>query len=133
MCGQSGGCMSLGEGMPINTFTEQKINTHSSATETKLVAANDFRPIILWTNYFLEAQGYGNQYTFLYQDNQSALLLENNGCKSSSISTVDYISSPTASTTMNSLLSIVPWKRWLAISSSNPCKANSSINFDASS
>jgi hypothetical protein len=40
--------------------------------------------IILWTNYFLEAQGYGHQDIILYQDNQSVILLENNGQKSSS-------------------------------------------------
>ncbi len=40
-------------------------------------------PIILWTNYFLEAQGYGHQDTILYQDNQSAILLERNGRASS--------------------------------------------------
>jgi hypothetical protein len=69
--------------MPINTSTKQKLNTRSS-TETELVAADNFMPIILWTNYFLEAQGYGHQDTILYQDNQSAILLEKNGCKSSS-------------------------------------------------
>jgi hypothetical protein len=83
MRGHSGGCMSLGEGMPINTSTKQKINTRSS-TETELVAADDFMPIILWTNYFLDAQGYGTNDTILYQDNQSAILLEKNGRKSSS-------------------------------------------------
>jgi hypothetical protein len=75
--------MSLGQGMPINTSTKQKINTRSS-TETELVAADDFMPIILWTNYFLDAQGYGTEDTILYQDNQSAILLERNGRKSSS-------------------------------------------------
>mgnify|MGYP000055058244 CR=1 FL=1 len=83
MRGHSVGCMSLGKGMPINTSTKQKINTRSS-TETGLVAADDFMPIILWTNYFLEAQGYGHQDTILFQDNQSAILLEKNGRKSSS-------------------------------------------------
>jgi hypothetical protein len=83
MRGHSGGCMTLGKGMPINSSTKQKINTRSS-TETELVAADDFMPIILWTNYFLEAQGYGHQDTILYQDNQSAILLEKNGRKSSS-------------------------------------------------
>ena len=38
---------------------------------------------ILWTQYFLEAQGYNNQGTFLYQDNKSAILLESNGKVSS--------------------------------------------------
>jgi hypothetical protein len=75
--------MSLGQGMPINTSTKQKINTRSS-TETELVAADDFMPIILWTNYFLDAQGYSTHDTILYQDNQSAILLEKNGRKSSS-------------------------------------------------
>jgi hypothetical protein len=37
---------SLGKDMPINTSTKQKINTRSS-TETELVAADDFMPIIL--------------------------------------------------------------------------------------
>jgi hypothetical protein len=83
MRGHSGGCMSLGNGMPINTSTKQKLNTRSS-TETELVAADDFMPIILWTNYFLEAQGYGHQDTILFQDNQSAMLLEKNGRRSSS-------------------------------------------------
>ena len=68
MRGHSGGCLSLGKGMPINTSTKQKLNTCSS-TETELVASDDFMPIILWTNYFLEAQGYGSQNTILYQDN----------------------------------------------------------------
>ena len=75
--------MSLGQGMPINTSTKQKINTRSS-TETELVAADDFMPIILWTNYFLDGQGYGTHDNILYQDNQSAILLEKNGRKSSS-------------------------------------------------
>jgi hypothetical protein len=83
MCGHCGGCVSLGKGMPINTSTKQKINTRSS-TETELVAADDFMPIILWTNYFLEAQGYGHQDTIIYQDNQSAILLKKNGRKSNS-------------------------------------------------
>ena len=49
-----------------------------------LPAANDFMLIILCTNSFLESQGYGHQDTILYKDNQSAILLEKNGRKSSS-------------------------------------------------
>jgi hypothetical protein len=74
MRGHSGGRMSLGEGMSINTSTKQKLNTHSS-TETELVAADNFMPIILWTNYFLKVQGYGHQDMILYH--QIAMLLEN--------------------------------------------------------
>jgi hypothetical protein len=83
MRSQTGGCMSLGKGMPINTWTKQKLNTHS-LTKTELVAADDFMPIILWTNYFLKTQSYGHQDTILYQDNQSDILLKKNGCKSNS-------------------------------------------------
>ena len=67
----------------INTSTKQKINTRSS-TETEIVAADDLMPMILWTNYFLEAQGYGATSSILYQDNKSAILLQKNGRKSSS-------------------------------------------------
>jgi hypothetical protein len=41
-------------------------------------------PIMMWTNYFLEAQGYGSNKAVLYQDNQSAILLETHGKASSS-------------------------------------------------
>jgi hypothetical protein len=41
--------MSLGKGMPINASAKQKLNTRSSA-ETEFVAADDFVPIMLWTN-----------------------------------------------------------------------------------
>ena len=82
MQGHTGGCLSLGSGMPINVSSKQKLNTRSS-TETELVAADDLMPVILWTNYFLQAQGYDAINSVLYQDNQSAILLENNGRKSS--------------------------------------------------
>jgi KUP system potassium uptake protein len=65
------------------TSTRQKINTKSS-TEGELVAVNDVLPQVLWTKYFLEAQGYGVTDNVIYQDNQSAMLLENNGRASSS-------------------------------------------------
>ena len=38
---------------------------------------------MLWTSYFLEAEGYGINENILYQDNMSAILLEKNGKKSS--------------------------------------------------
>ena len=80
--GHSGGCLSLGKGMPITGSTKQKINT-CSLTESELIAMDNFMPMILWTNLFLEAQGYGTHDTILMQDNQSAILLKKNGRKSS--------------------------------------------------
>ena len=39
--------------------------------------------LILWTRYFLEAQGYGVDDMIIYQYNKSAMLLEQNGQASS--------------------------------------------------
>ena len=61
----------------------QKLNTRSS-TETEIVGADDFMPAICWTRYFLEAQGYTVKDNVLFQDNKSAILLEENGKASSS-------------------------------------------------
>ena len=63
--------------------TRQKINTRSS-TEGELVGVNDALPQIVWTRNFLEAQGYKMGASDVYQDNQSAMLLEKNGKASSS-------------------------------------------------
>lgn len=83
MRSHSGGAMSLGGGVAFGGSTKQKINTRSS-TEAELVAANDFMPQILWTRYFLQAQGYEVSDNVLFQDNQSAMLLETHGRGSSS-------------------------------------------------
>ena len=83
MRGHSGGCVSLGMGMLITGLSKQKLNMRSS-TEMELVTADDFMPQILWTNLFLEVQDYKTSDTILYQDNQSTILLEKNGTRSSS-------------------------------------------------
>ena len=62
--------------------TRQKLTTWSS-TEAELVAIDDCMSLILWTRYFLEAQGYGVDNAIIYQDNKSAMLLEQNGRASS--------------------------------------------------
>lgn len=80
---QSGAAMTLGRGMTYSSSVRQKINTRSS-TEAELVGVNDFMPQVLWTRYFLEAQGYDLRDNLVYQDNQSAILLEENGKGSSS-------------------------------------------------
>ena len=52
--------------------------------ESELVGADDLMPQVLWTNYFLEAQGYTSTSTIVNQDNESTILLEKNGKVSSS-------------------------------------------------
>jgi hypothetical protein len=83
MRGHTGGGLSMGLGFPIVGSTKQKINTRSS-TEAELVGADDFMSVICWTRYFMKAQGYDVSDNILFQDNQSAILLEKNGKASSS-------------------------------------------------
>ena len=82
MKGHTGGMMSLGRGAIITASTKQKINTRSS-TEAELVGVDDVMSKVLWTRYFIEAQGYNVKLSTIYQDNQSTILLENNGQASS--------------------------------------------------
>jgi hypothetical protein len=79
----TGGIMTLGRGAIQSISRKQKLNTRSS-TEAELVGADDASQLILWTQLFLEAQGYDVTRNILYQDNKSTILLENNGKKSSS-------------------------------------------------
>jgi hypothetical protein len=84
MKSHTSGMMSLGKGAIYGTSTKQKLNTKSS-TKAELVGVfNDIMPHILWTRYFLEAQGYTVDDSIINQDNQSAMLLEENGRGSSS-------------------------------------------------
>ena len=61
---------------------KQKINTRSS-TEAEIVAVDDLMNKIVWTKLFVEAQGYSVKENILFQDNKSAIQLENNGKMSS--------------------------------------------------
>jgi hypothetical protein len=79
----TGGTLSLGKGSVYSASTRQKLNTKSS-TKAELVGVDDIMPLILWTLYFLDAQGYGVTENKVFQDNQSAILLDKNGRRSSS-------------------------------------------------
>ena len=74
--------MTIGKGSMYSSSTRQKMNSRSS-TDVELITADDAMSQVLWTNWFLEAQGYTSNDTILYQDNKSAILLENNGKASS--------------------------------------------------
>ncbi len=78
----TGGGLTMGRGFPIVSSTKQKLNTRSS-TESALVGAGDMMPIIVWSCYFLMAQGYCVTQNLLLQDNKSSMLLEKNGKASS--------------------------------------------------
>jgi hypothetical protein len=83
MRSHTGGGLTIGRGFPIVSSTKQKLNTRSS-TESELVGVDNMMPIIIWSCYFLMAQGYGVTQNLLLQDNKSSMLLERNGKASSS-------------------------------------------------
>ncbi len=72
MRGHMGGGLTLGKGFPIVSSTKQKLNTRSS-TESGLVGVNDMMSSILWTRYFLKAQGYNVTDNIVFQDNKSSI------------------------------------------------------------
>jgi hypothetical protein len=72
------GGLTMGRGFLIVSSTKQKLNTRSS-TESELVGVDNMIPIIVWSCYFLMAQGYGVTQNLLLQDNKSSILLEKNG------------------------------------------------------
>ena len=72
----------MGKGSICNESAKQKLNTKSS-TKAELVGVDDISPQILWTNYFVRAQGCNDCETTVFQDNESAIPLENKGKSSS--------------------------------------------------
>ncbi len=82
MHSQTGGGLTTGRGLPINSSTKQKLNIRSS-TKSELVSVDNMMPIFVWSHYFLMAQGYGVTQNLMLQDNTSSMLLEKNGKASS--------------------------------------------------
>ena len=78
MKGHTGGTLSLGKGPVYSTSTKQKLVARSS-TESEVIGVHDVMPQVIWTNYFLQAQGVKVGDTVVYQDNMSSMLLEKNG------------------------------------------------------
>ncbi len=79
----SGAALTLGRGMVTSMSQKQKLNGKSS-TESKLIAVDDAMAQVLWTQHFIQEQGYKMGPSVIYQDNKSAILLEENGKGSSS-------------------------------------------------
>ena len=61
----------------ISIPKKQELNEDIS-TDAELIGVDGVMPHMIWTRYFLEAQGYGINENILYQDNMSAMLLEKN-------------------------------------------------------
>ena len=83
MKSHTGATMSMGRGSIYSLSTKQKLNTRSS-TEAELVGVNDALSLIIWTRNCLEDQGFSINDNMVFQDNESAMLLERSGHTSSS-------------------------------------------------
>ena len=77
----TGVAMTMGKGAITSICRKQNLNTRSS-TEAEVVAADYAVGPLIWTDNFLTAQRYNIKENILFQDNQSAMLLEKNGRKS---------------------------------------------------
>jgi len=82
MRSQTGMTMSLGKGSLYSGSVKQKLNSRSS-TKAELIGVNDAMTLVIWTWNFLMAQGHQVNDNVIFQDNQSAMLLEGNGNASS--------------------------------------------------
>ena len=82
MKGHTGATLSLGRGGIYSGSWKQHLVARSS-TESELIGVYDVLPQVLWTEQFLEEQGWKESATVVYQDNTSSILLERNGRSSS--------------------------------------------------
>ena len=78
----TGVVMSLGKGAAYSTSKKQKLNTKSS-TEAELVAVDDIISQVVWIRNSIQSQVYAVGPSTMYQDNQSDIVLEENGAASS--------------------------------------------------
>jgi hypothetical protein len=114
----------------VSLSTKHKIPSKSSC-ESKIIGLYDKVSDILWTQQFLEVQGYHIQTNVVYQDNMSTLSLAKNGYVSSSnapnISKQNMSLSVTFTTLVNLICNIVPLKPCGRMSLQNLYKTQ---NFD---
>ena len=80
--GPGGAVFMLGKGAISSYLRKVKVNTQSS-TEMELITADIFMLEMLWSLYFIQAQGYKVECVGMYQDNISMQLLMKNGKMSS--------------------------------------------------
>ena len=64
--------MSLWKGAVTSTSNKHKIQGRSS-TDNELIGVHDTLPQVLWTKYFIEAQGYHIDRNEVHQDNAQVL------------------------------------------------------------
>ena len=80
---------SLVKGMIVADSTNQKVNARSS-TGSDFIGVDDRIGKILWTQRFLEFQGFKVKVNIIYQDNTSTMKLKKNGKTRSENRTLHY-------------------------------------------
>ena len=60
----------------VSSFSTNQIINRKSFTEYTLIGVYDATEKILWSRYFIEAQGYNISHNKLMQDSKRAILLE---------------------------------------------------------
>ena len=83
MKSHTGTFMTLGKCTITSISKKQKLNTQSS-TEAELVGLDDIMGDILWSQKFLQAQGYNIKHNILEQGNKGMIILQENGNKNQS-------------------------------------------------
>jgi hypothetical protein len=83
MKSHNGAGMTRGRGFAISISSGQKLNVGSS-THAEIVCVSDILPMSQWVRLFVLAQGQKVTRNVIFQDNESAELLEVNGKRSSS-------------------------------------------------
>ena len=78
MKSHTGSTITLGKGSIYAKSSTQRLTTKSS-TEAELVGLSDSANQVLWTRYFIIAQGYTNRPAIIFQDNKSTIQLITNG------------------------------------------------------
>ena len=78
MRGHAGVYATGGRGAIYASSTKTKLNTTSS-TETEVVSVGERLPKHIWFRYFRTSQSGDEKEDVLYQDNEAAILLANNG------------------------------------------------------
>jgi hypothetical protein len=75
--GQTGSLLTFGKGALSSSSNKMKCNTKSS-TEMEFISFADKLTDIIWMHYFIDCLGYDIDEYVIFQDNMSALLLEQN-------------------------------------------------------
>ena len=76
--GHIGAIMSMEKGAIVNICRTYNLNVGRS-TESELASITDVLGMMMWSKYFMEAQGYTTENNTLYQDSTSTIILAKNG------------------------------------------------------